>query len=170
MPSATTTTSLKRGNAMSSAPTGDSEDDVWGLEGDLPSLACQAAIELDHLTRNRNGNLPAVRQLASRLSADASEEDASSPHVPVAVGVMRRAIADSGLAYPKPLKKVAEILGYTGEIARRLQTLADSAAQAGGGDVTEAENLRDYCLALSRIAAATEPPLYKKDPHSPTGR
>src|SRR5712692_6410821 len=50
------------------------------LGQDLPSVACQAAIELDNLILGRVSDLPGVRELSARLSEEVPEvPDLNSP-------------------------------------------------------------------------------------------
>ncbi len=132
------------------------------LESDLPSLASQAAVELDNLSLGRGKNLSAVKTLAEKLSQSVTEVDEPSSRSslldPVAAVAVSRAIGDLGdSAQPKQLN---DLLSRAGDLTRQLRALAEDAT--ADADIP---TLRSFCVALSRHASAAEPSLYDRYSH-----
>lgn len=135
-------------------PSADETPDV-ALGEDLASLACNAAIELDNLLIGQRPPLLAVRKLAYRLTKDLPiAPDAASGKFlvdPSTVVVMNRVIRESSwLGRPS---QVQELTQAAGKVAKQL--LAVSSDPNALADTGSLEQLRTFCLTLSRRAAAS---------------
>lgn len=125
-----------------------------GLGHDLASLACDAAIELDNLTRDPSQPATAVRLLAERLTQELPDAtDLTCPKylvAPSTVTVMSRAISESSLAEkPTDLRGLTKAAGLIAGLLMRVSD--DNAARA---EKKTLESLRSFCLLLSKVAAA----------------
>ena len=145
-----------------------------GLGEDLASLACDAAIELDNLILDRSQNVGVVRKLAERLTKELPDAaDLSSPkHFvnPSTVVVMSRVIRESSSAGQpqevQELKEVQELTQAAGQIARRLLDVSDAPAK-GRNNLSSLEQLRSFCLLLSKRAAAARSTGTETKPQQP---
>lgn len=152
-----------------SPPSGDFEEELWELEDDLPSLANQAAIELDNLLLGRDTGFEAVQRLASRLAADvANGDDSASTAVhydPITLSVVNRAIDEWNPA-TRP-EKISDVVKYVEQLTKRLEGAAKSPQSASR---EELEELRDHCVVLSESASVSGRPPFDNDPRYPFGR
>jgi hypothetical protein len=138
-----------------------------GFVHDLASLACEAAIELDNLTRDSSQPATAVRLLAERLTQELPDAmDLTCPKylvAPSTVTVMSRAICESSLA-----EKPTDVRGLTkaaGLIAGLLVQVSDD--KAARADTKRLELLRSFCLLLSKVAAAARQSEVDNKPQHP---
>jgi hypothetical protein len=128
-------------------------------DADLPMLAAQAAIELDSLRRGRSIGLKTVSDIGQRLrsSVDISHDSG------------RRAVLDSGAfaivgqaldssEWSGRLKTTNQLINETAEIAEAMNNLDDAA------DPGLIEKIRNFCVALSRYAAAYRQSLHDLAP------
>lgn len=131
---------------------------------DLPSLACEAAVEIDNLARGRNGDLSAVRALADTITKSVTVDQPSSPASllnPTTAVVLRRAIgAVTGAGQPR---KLDELLSKASEIAASLRSVA--ATPETPPMPRTLEELRAFCVALSNSAAAARRPPIERPEH-----
>lgn len=127
--------------------------DVIDLDSDLPSVASQAAIELDNLLLERALELTAVARLAEMIRAVAppAEHPLQIQHLDIGstLAVNRAAARFAGAAAPT---RLSELLPRVQAFAQRLSDLAGPATERNKveGDVRE---LKAFCLELSRQAA-----------------
>jgi hypothetical protein len=122
------------------------------FEPSLPMLATRAAVELDAQRRGKTSNMEAVRELSELLknSFDQEPENGNGcksgslldPSTEVLIGRALGAIPD------KRVTKVAELQQILREIAGWLDQSATNS------NVSRAEVLRDFCLALASGASA----------------
>src|SRR5262245_18402821 len=122
------------------------------LGHDLPSVACQAAIELDTLLLGRTKDLPSVAELSRRLSEEVPPVlDLNSPLSlvdPSTVVALHGTIEESRLAAPSD--DIIVLTQDAGEIVRRLKAVSDDPAAARASDLEELRKLKEFCLILSR--------------------
>jgi hypothetical protein len=127
-------------------------------EVDLALLASRAAVELDNRLRGRAHASDAVRALAHHLRA--------SMHTPAAANsITFEQLLDRT---PVAVKRTLQQSPWAG----RLQTVEDLVNQAAAitqslvGESTKPDDLqrlRTFCVALSRVAAASESPTEDAD-------
>jgi hypothetical protein len=137
------------------------------LDPDLPSLASNAAVELDLLINDEPTGLDAVRQLGERLSRaldkPAPDEPARGLHVDTETetvlgqAFLMAANADSA-------KVLGELTHRTEEIARQLTSAKSETARKA------LELPRAFCLALSQSAAAYRQSIFDVRPGHPFRR
>lgn len=138
------------------------------LGQDLPSVACQAAIELDNLILGRASDLPGVAELSVRLSREVPEvPDLNSPLSlvdPSTVVALHGTIQELRLAAPSD--DIIDLTRQAGEIVLRLNKVSDDPTAARASDLDELRKLKEFCLILSRhSAAATGDPDESRPPH-----
>jgi hypothetical protein len=138
------------------------------LGQDLPSVACQAAIELDNLILGRTNNLPSVAELSVRLSEEVPPVCDLNSHLslvdPSTVVALHGTIQESRLAAPSD--NIVDLTRQAGEIVRRLKAVSDDPAAARTSGLEELQKLKEFCLILSRrSAAATGDPDESRPPH-----
>jgi hypothetical protein len=142
--------------------------DEEGIPGeDLASLACDAAIELDNLILDRAREVAAVRKLSDRLAKELPDapDFSSLKHLvdPSTLVVMSRAILETPWA--GQASEVQELTRAAGKIAQRLLSVSSDPG-ASRADIPGLEQLRTFCLALSRRAAAARgSAIETKTPH-----
>jgi len=123
---------------------------------DLPSLASHAAIELDNLIRGQEIQLEAVPRLASLISDTIPPiEGLPAPTSlldPMTVVVMNRAITDSKMA--GTMTTVLELVQEAGKIGAYLKRVNEDPQRFGKENVELLEQMRAFCLALSKRASA----------------
>jgi len=149
---------------------------LWGIEEDLPSLACHAAVELDNLILNKSKNLDAVLKLTeviSNLGLISNQGQQTNGQLlahlnPATAVAFNGAISDSKLAMS--LTTVQEIMKEADQITQRLKSLFDNPQKAGEEGIEETKKLRSFCLALSKRSLANDPPLYDLIPEHPHRR
>ena len=142
------------------------------LGHDLPSVACQAAIELDNLILGRGTSLLGVVELSNRLTEEVPNvPDLNSPlslvdpsTVVALYGTLQEAciIGSSG--------DIADLTRRTEEIVLRLKTVNDDPQAARSADLGGVRKLKEFCLILSRRAAAAGGDLDEARPPHPYRR
>jgi len=126
---------------------------------DLPMLAAQAAIELDSLRRGKPIGLTTVNEIENRLrnSLESSAENG------------KRAVLDSSTfaivgqaldttEWSGRLKTTEQLINGTGEIADAMHELNENAKSE------QLEKIRNFCVALSKYAAAYRQSLHDLEP------
>lgn len=151
------------------------EDDMsfWGFEEDLSSLACYAATEIDNLILQQDVKLKAT----SRLISEISEFGLISRQVKDSSGTVRKrlnpstavafhcAISDTNIA--QAAEKMADLGEQAKQIKERLEFLLNDPKKAVEEDVKKVEELRAFCIALSKRALSCEPSLSDLQPGHP---
>lgn len=132
------------------------------LDPDLSFIASQAAIELDNLLLRTGGGLDAVARLAGCLqrSTGITGGGTETKHLmaPQTIDILSRAIDASG----------DQRITTIDELARRAsQIAADLGASKSGGGDDQIKRLRDFCVALSRVAAADRRAMLDMRPSRP---
>jgi len=126
---------------------------------DLPMLAAQAAIELDSLRRGKPIGLDTVSAVGNRLKSS----------VAISPSTGKRAVIDSstfvivGQALDTTvcsgrLKTTEQLINGTGEIGELMTQLKEDAG------AEEVEKIRNFCVALSKYAAAYRQSLHDLEP------
>jgi len=138
---------------------------VWEMEGDLPSLACRAAIALDKLMQREQTDLDVVKRLVKMLGNYVKYSESGAPVpangtgpsplvTPKTLVIMKQAMYDSALA--QNLTRVTQVREQVFEVASRLGKLVQE-PPVSDNDNEELKQLRSFCLALSRQASAHKP-------------
>lgn len=142
----------------------------WQLENDLPSVACQAAIELDNLIIGRSIGLEAAKRLSSIISQSLpSRSEACTQQCwfdPTTAVAMHRAITDTQV----PLESFEELLRKTGEILGDLGKLGDDPNAFKAQGAKTLPMMRAFCLALSKHASALQQSFDDQMPDHPFRR
>lgn len=135
------------------------------MEGDLPSLSNQAAIELDDYLLNRSRGFEAVIRLASRLASNAPQGIGSAPATthfdPLTIGVVSRAIDELIMNPAERPQQIAQVVQFAAELADRLRRVSETPTIFSR---EELETMRHECLVLSESASGSESPLDESDP------
>jgi hypothetical protein len=138
------------------------------LGEDLETVACEAAIELDNLIRGRPHGVASIKKLANRLANELPEaSDLSSiKHLvdPSTVIVMSDAIRE--LPSAEQPSAVQELTRAAGKVAHRLLAVS-SDPEGSRGDLPSLEQLRGFCLGLSKRAAAARGSATEAKPEHP---
>ena len=139
---------------------------VNALDPELPSLASDAAVELDLLINGEPTDLGAVRQLGERLrhTIDKSSSDPSARglHVDTATEtILGQAFMRSG---DDPATILSKLVERTKQISDLLSSAKDEAEKS------QLELQRAFCLALSKSAAAYRQMLLDVRPSHPYRR
>jgi hypothetical protein len=123
----------------------------YDLESDLPSLASQAAIELDNYILHHETNLRAAKRLAAKLANSVTSvyEPASSSSLldPATTVALSRAFRELG--GPTQPTHLTDLLAKASELTESLQ-------KPEGRPDEELRVLRSFCIALSRQASTLE--------------
>jgi hypothetical protein len=126
------------------------------LGHDLPSIACQAAIELDNLILDRGRSLPAVAELSNRLAEEVPNvPDLNSPLSlvdPSTVVALHGTFQEAPTTGPSD--DIADLIQRASEIVKRLMMASNNPQAARFADLEELRKLKEFCLILSRRAAA----------------
>jgi hypothetical protein len=138
------------------------------LGHDLPSVACQAAIELDNLILGRGTSLPGIAELSNRLTEEVPNvPDLNSPLSlvdPSTVVALHGTLQEASITGPSD--DIADLTRRAGEIVQRLKTVSDNPQAARSGDLAGLRKLKEFCLILSRrAAAASGDPDEARPPH-----
>jgi hypothetical protein len=127
------------------------------LEMDLASLASQAALELDDLLLGRRKDLTAVGVLVDKIAAGLPE---GKPLDATTVVAVQRALIDTPGS--KQTTTVSELQSSAAEVTARLSGLIT------GSDVKAPnllEQLRSFCVALSKHSTALQRSPYDRREH-----
>lgn len=135
------------------------------LDPDLPSLATEAAVELDLLLNGVETTLSAVHQLGLRLketTEPAGTEGTQALHVDTPTETLL------GLAFTRlgddPATVLGQLFDRTKEIAAQLSGAKQDAERK------KLEWQRAFCLALSQLATAHRQFLFDLEPVHPDRR
>lgn len=123
--------------------------DSLGWKEDLATLASRAAVELDDRILQRANTLPSVRRLSEILASSVAEvHDAASPSSslnPSTAVLLRRAIPGG-----HELNSLEELLEEARKLTGRINNLVENERP----EPAALEQLREFCLELSRKALA----------------
>jgi hypothetical protein len=129
------------------------------FERDLPSVACRAAIELDNLILDRSTGLRAVHTLVRDIEESFTTiKEPASPNSllnPTTAVVINGAIRDS--MEEAPPKSISGLVEEAAKIVVRLKNVLADPSTYRTTRSAELEQMRSFCLALSRRASAFEP-------------
>lgn len=142
---------------------------LWELQGDLATVSCYAATEIDDLLLGRPSGFDAVRHLVEILrSSLVSVADPASPRSlmdPTTAVAMNHAIVDSDPQMKAPLKTITEVVREAKRISEGLSAIAEEQPKTVASERrVEVERLRSLCLALANRALAFEEPLDEQEP------
>lgn len=121
------------------------------LDSELPSLASQAAVEIDLILNGASIGIDSVKKLADRLMSTIVDTGSVPAHKSFAantatVAVLGQAWNQSGSQ--QTITDVEELGSKTAEIAEKLATVTSEHQDTG------LLWMRAYCLALAKCAAA----------------
>jgi len=120
------------------------------LDPDLPFLAAEAAVDIDNLLSSRSEDLTAIRRLAEQLKNSLKlrplGEQPRSLMDPATLTVLGEAMLK--VLHPFPPSKFEDLLSEASKIAEELSNAEPTS------NPKEMQKARNFCLALSRAAAA----------------
>jgi hypothetical protein len=148
------------------------DKELWGIEEDLPNLACDAAFELDNLILGRSEKLAALSTLVDLMagfsSTSVSGDDKNGPFSnlnPSTAVVLNSAIGESKLSVTT--NTIEGLIRDANDIIEDLKMLIDNPQEARKSDLEKVKKFKSFCLFLSKHALATEPTLYDLEPYHP---
>jgi hypothetical protein len=144
----------------------------WEPELDLSSLACDSAMELDNLIRGKSQGLDTVKKLIEIISDVGQGLTDSVTHGGLAKLSPTTAVAlNSAIDESKLSPAQIDISGLSKETDKIIGSLKNLVANTQTAKYEEpVEKLRSFCIALSRHALATKPPVYEGDSGHPYRR
>ncbi len=141
---------------------------VWELQGDLATVSCYAATEIDDFLLERAGHFEAVRRLIGMLRKSiVSVPEPASPKSlidPTTAVAMKHALLDSDPGLEPSLTTIDELVREAGRVTDALTRIADNPREFGPEKRPEIEKLRSLCLSLANRALALEEPLDEREP------
>ena len=136
------------------------------LDPDLPTLALEAAIDIDKLLSNKTQNLTAMKRLAEQLKDSIQVGIADGPPRslmdPATLNVLGEAIAE--VMKSESLHRIEDFLGKAARIAELLSIESPTDNQ------DELKQVRNFCLALSRAVMAYHKSILDLRPSHPFRR
>lgn len=147
--------------------------ELWELEGDLSSVACHAAIELDNLLLGKATDLKEVQRLIRTIAdviPSVQEPSSIAPMLKNATTVVliKRALHDS---HPgTSVTKVDELVTHAKQIAESLNQLVINPKAFTEIQSDELHRMRSFCVALSKHALGSERSRYQTKPEHPFRR
>lgn len=146
--------------------------DLWESRNDLPFLALRAAIDLDNLIGKRSEDLKAVNQLVEIISQElvlsASEITSMAQLNPATAVVLNYAIDDSKISTAQT--KITELIRETKQIINKLREVVENTQKGLKEEPKNLEQLKSFCLALSKRALDSEAPPYEEESQHPYRR
>jgi len=147
------------------------EGDVfWELQGDLATVSCYAAGEVDNLILGRANGFSAVKRLIEMIHEalfvqrmGASPESLIDPTTAVA---MNRALERSDPALKDNLSTVDQLIEQSKKVAQLLERVSSDPDQVKRKKPEQLRKLRSLCIALSDNALAYEEPIDEVQPHT----
>lgn len=128
--------------------------DEYPIEKDLASVACRAAIELDNHLLNRGKELGAISTLHKLVS-----ESLPTGHDPMAANWLRdpsaAVVINRALRQGTHTTQVDELVKQAHELLNQFSSLLENPKEFVKQRRSDAEKMREFCLALSRSAAST---------------
>ena len=135
------------------------------LDSELPSLAAEAAVELDLLLNGVSTTLDAVHQLGLRLKETTEPVENQGTH---ALHVDTATETLLGLAFTRLGDDPTTVLGQLFNRTKEISAQLSSARQEENREQLEWQ--RAFCLALSQLATAHRQFLYDLEPIHPDRR
>ncbi len=137
---------------------------LWEMRGDLATVSCYAATEIDNLLLGRPGKYRAVRRLMEILNDSLiSVPDPASPRSlmdPSTAVAMSYALLDADPEMKVPFKTITEVITEAKRVWNRLAAIVkEEPGAVPQEELAELERLRSLCLALSDRALAFDEPL-----------
>ena len=149
---------------------------LWESKIDLPLLANHAAIELDNLIRKKREDLKAVNKLIEVISRELvlSSSDPTSKITlvqlnPATAVALNYAINDSKLSTTTQTK-ISDVIRETRQVVQCLRRVVENPQKALEEEPEKIEQLKSFCLALSKRALARKLPRYKTESRHPYRR
>lgn len=145
---------------------------VSELETDFPTVACDAAIELDKLSLDGETDLSAVHELVRRIKESIPDEQQLPPassliNSPTKAVVFWSAISDS---LDQNLTKIDELVSEARKIAQCLSKLLDDPESFKNSCPKDVQRMSSFCLALSKRASASKRARKETKPENPYRR
>lgn len=147
------------------------EADVWWeLQGDLATVSCYAAGEVDSLMLGRANGFSAVKRLLGMIrEALFVERTGFSPESlidPTTAAAMNHALESTDPTLKGNLKTVDQLIQQSHKVARLLERVSKNPNQVKADKPTELKKLRSLCIALSGSALAYEAPIDEGQPQT----
>jgi len=141
------------------------------IRRDLSSLACRAAIEIDNLILERSSDLQALPLLAKTLRDDLIDiPEPTSPSSllnPTTAIVVNGAISEA--SRKAPLRLLDEVVGEAKSITAQFDSVLQDPQGFRSQSLDDLENMRSFCLALSRRAFGFQRPRHSRTPRDASG-
>jgi C4-dicarboxylate-specific signal transduction histidine kinase len=157
----------------STTPSARTEIREWELETSLPSLASQAAAELDNLLLGKSNQVDALRRLSAQIAesiVNVDQPDAPGSLIdPSAVVVMHRAIGETNTTGVR-MTTIHDLIHEATRITQGLESIGRDPEGTKSQAVSVIEKMRDFCLVLSRLASAHEQSVLERRPSHPFRR
>jgi hypothetical protein len=128
------------------------------LEGDVPSLANQAATELDNIIIGRGGQVTAIRQFVTFLRNELQGSGVTSTQrMPVRATtfvVMNRAVSEAEIGTPP--RNVGDVVQQVGHVVEILAKIGEHPLDIKDANLEEVQRMRSFCLAYSKSASRSQ--------------
>ena len=130
---------------------------LWEPPFDLSDVASRAAVEIDNLLLRKSRDLLAttdlIRHIGESIPEHANSVKSGAGLDPTIVIALNRAIDDSSVT-THSLSTVADLATEIYKILHQLKSLENSQNESKESVHEELTKLRNFCLALSKSAAA----------------
>jgi hypothetical protein len=149
----------------SANPAGHERRPLRVLDVDLPLLASMAALELDCIAAKRSMGVDSLTKLADIIGdsfATSSDTTTQQLHDPSAVLIVNKAMNDSNWV-SAPMKTVDHL-------AMEAKRLADQFSNMDKPQSGQIETLKQFCLALAKVAAAYRDSIFTRGQSHPYRR
>ncbi len=137
--------------------------ELSSTDANIPLLAIEAANELDELVEGRHSSLESVARLAEILKRSFRLDQAGGRHQSFVdsgtVAVFSQAI--DGSAAGERISSIDDLVARAVEIVDALEK------SAAGNEGQSLKKMRDFCIALSKAAAAYQQSVYEMRPSHP---
>ena len=139
------------------------QDFLCELQGDLATVACYAATELDRLASGKTPTLRSVPRLIDMLQSSVvkvSEPTSPSSLVdPATAAAINGALLDYNPRLKGSLDTLTEVIDETSKMIDELQRVIDEPKEYGRKGNAKLKEMRSFFLALSRRAISCEEPM-----------
>lgn len=147
---------------------GETENFDWSLEGDLATVSCYAATDLENLIVANSSRLTAVTKLTEilRTSMPSLAESVAPRSLvdPVTVVAVNRALSDTSPHLQDSINNLQSLVKEAQNIREQLEQVLASPLDFRRGRLDELKKMQSFCLALSRSALSYEPAFDEPQP------
>jgi hypothetical protein len=147
------------------------EEDVWWeLQGDLATVSCYAAGEIDSLILGHQNGFSAVKRLLGMIrEALFVERTGFSPESlidPTTAVAMNHALEGTDPTLKGNLKTVDQLIQQSHKVVKLLDRVSKNPSQVKREKPDQLKKLRSLCIALSGSALAYETPIDEVQPQT----